>query len=214
MSIGSEPFEILADFPGWVTGFDLMSRQEQSRSSAGVTYVKELGPPLWTLKAQSKVLSPNTLDHWRARLKVLEGGLYTFLGYPLSRVYPATYPKGSWPTGGSFDGVSASLSAVNANRKAVRIDDLPAGFRFVVGDYLAIGTDLHQVVDNATADGSGLTPEFEVRPHIWPGVAAPGADPVSVYRPACVMAIVPGSISTDASLSGWGSVAFEAIEIR
>ncbi|MET4721910.1 hypothetical protein ABIF63_006016 [Bradyrhizobium japonicum] len=213
MSIGSEPFELLADFPGWTTGFDLQARQEQSRSASGVTYVKDLGPPLWTLKAQSKVLPPNVLDHWRARLKVLEGGLYTFLGYPLSRVYPISYPKGSWPTGGSFDGVSAALLSINANRKAVRLEDLPAGFKFVIGDYLAIGVDLHQVVEATTADGGGITPEFELRPHIWPGVTA-GASAVKVYRPACVMALVPGSVSTDASLSGWGSIAFQGIEIR
>jgi len=213
MSIGSEPFEILADFPGWTTSFDLMVRQEQSRSAAGVTYVKDLGPPLWTLKAQSKVLRPNELDHWRARLKALEGGLYTFLGYSLSRVYPIAYPRGSWPTGASFDGVSASLAAVNVNRKAISVSDLPADFAFSVGDYLAIGTDLHQVLEAAVASGAGVTPQFEVRPHIWPGVVA-GGDDVSVYRPACVMALVPGSVSTDASLNGWGSIAFQGIEIR
>ncbi|MCK1684240.1 hypothetical protein IVA87_33860 [Bradyrhizobium sp. 147] len=213
MALGAEPFEILADFPGWTTAFELMARQEQSRSAAGITYVKELGPPLWTLKAQSKVLPPNVLDHWRARLKVLEGGLYTFRAYPLSRVYPIAYPRGSWPTGAGFDGVSASLAAVNANRKAIAIGDLPAGFTFGVGDYLAIGTDLHQVLEAAVADGAGLTAQFEVRPHIWPGVVA-GGDAVAVYRPACVMALVPGSISTDASLSGWGTVSFQGIEIR
>lgn len=211
MALGSEPFEILADFPGWTTSFDLMMRQEQSRAAGGVTYVKDLGPPLWTLKAQSRVLRPNELDRWRARLKVLEGGLYTFLGYSLSRVYPIAYPNGSWPTGGAFDGVSASLASINANRKAIAVDDLPAGFTFRVGDYLAVGTDLHQVLEDVAANGSGLTPQFEVRPHIWPGVSA---GDVSVYRPACIMALVPGSVSTDASLTGWGSISFEGIEIR
>jgi hypothetical protein len=28
------------------------------------------------------------------------------------------------------------------------------------------------------------------------------------------MAIVPGSLSTDASLNGWGTVSFQAIEAR
>lgn len=213
MPIGSEPFELLADFPGWTTSFDLAYRQEQSRTAGGVTYVKDLGDPLWTLKAQSRRLSPNVLDHWRARLKALEGGLYTFLGYSLSRVYPIAYPRGSWPTGGAFDGVSASLASINGNRKAIAVDDLPAGFTFRVGDYLAIGTDLHQVLEDATASGAGLTPQFEVRPHIWPGVVA-GGDDVSVYRPACIMQMVPGSVSTDASLDGWGSVSFQGIEVR
>jgi len=213
MSVGSEPFEILSDFPGWVTDFDTLDRKEQSRTAGGVTYVKDLGPPLWTLKAQSKVLGPNALDHWRARLKVLEGGLFTFKAYSLSRVYPISYPRGSWPTGGAFDGVSAALASINANRKAVAIEDLPAGFKFVIGDYLAIGTDLHQVVEAATANGSGVTPQFEVRPHVWQGVVA-GAAAVSVYRPFCIMSVVPGSVQAPARLDGRGTVSFEGIEIR
>lgn len=216
MALGSEPFDLLTGFPGWTTSFDLAARQEQSRSASGVTYVKDLGPPLWTMKAQSKLLTPNVLDYWRARFKALEGGLYTFLAYPLSRKYPISYPNGSWPTGGGFSGTSAVLSSVNVNRKAVRVGSLPVGFVFKVGDYISIANDLHQVMEDSTADGSGLTPEFEVRPHIWPDVAGGGspATHVSVLAPSCVMALVPGSISTDSSLNGRGSIAFQGIEVR
>ena len=208
----SEPFDILADFPGWVTKFDLRYRQEQSRTAGGRTIVKDLGSPLWEMAAQSKVLRPNRLDYWRARLEAMENGLATFLGYSLSRTYPIAYPNGSWPTGGAFDGISATLSAINANRKAVRVDDLPAGFVLSVGDMISIQGDLHRVMETATAAVGGQTPEFEIRPHLWPSRTT-GAD-VSVYRPSCLMAIVPGSLSTDAGLNGWGSVSFQAIEAR
>jgi hypothetical protein len=67
-------------------------------------------------------------------------------------------------------------------------------------------------MEPATANGSGVTGEFEVRPHLWPAAAA--ADPVSVKQPACLMAIVPGSLSSDAQSSGWGSVSFSAMEAR
>jgi hypothetical protein len=211
----SEPFDLLPDFPGWVTKFELRYRQEQSRTAGGRTIVKDMGSPLWQMAAQTKVLRPNDLDYWRARLQALENGLKTFWGYPLSRTYPIAHPKGSWPTGGAFDGVSASLASINANRKAIRVDDLPVGFKFSVGDFLSIAGDLHQVMEPATAAVGGLTPQFEVRPHLWPSVTVSDPAPaVSVYRPACLMAIVPGSISADAGLNGWGSVAFQAIEAR
>lgn len=211
MSI-SYPTDILIDFPGWTTSFDLMYRQEQSRAASGVTYVKEFGFPLWQLKAQSKLMRPNLLDYWRARLKYLEGGLQTFYGYPLSRTYPILYPNGTWPTGVSFSGTTAALASVNANRKAITVSSLPAAFKFSIGDFVQIGTtDLHQVMEAATASGGGLTPEFEVRPHLWTGVSS-GA--ISVKRPHCIMTVLPGSVSTDSGLEGWGSVSFSAMELR
>lgn len=213
----SEPFDLLADFPGWTTAFEPMWRQEQSRTASGKTYVKDLGSPLWTLTAQSRQLKINELDYWRARLNAMENGLATFLGYSMSRCYPIEYPRGTWPTGNAFDGVSATLASVNENRKAVTVSGLPAGFTFSIGDYVQVGTDLHQVMEPATADGTGETPEFEVRPHIWPGVEG-GESPaiaVSVKRPACFMAIVPGSISSTADPQiGEGTVSFQAVEAR
>lgn len=209
----TEPLDFLGDWPGWVTSFEPMSRQEQSRSANGRTYVKEMGSPLWRMKAQTKVLAPNQLDHWRARLDALDNGLGTFIGYKLSRCYPILYPKGSWPTGGSFSGTTAAVHTVGENNKSVRIKQLPAGFAFSVGDMIQIGdTDLHEVMESATADGAGVTPLFEVRPHFWDGVAA--NDPISVRRPHCIMALVPGSVSADSDLTGRGTVSFQAVEAR
>ena len=209
----SEPFDLLADFPGWTTQFELAWRQEQSRAAGGRTYVKDLGGPLWTLTAQSRPFSPNELDYWRARLNAMENGLATFWGYSMSRCYPIKYPNGLWPTGSAFDG-EAELASIGSNNKSVSVSGLPAGFVLSVGDYIQIGdADLHHVVEPATASGAGVTPEFEVRPHIWPGVAA-GAT-VKVKRPACLMAIVPGSIQSQADpQTGWGAVSFQAMEAR
>lgn len=211
MALTTSSFDILSDFPGWVTSFDLMYRQEQSRTAGGQTVVKDHGSPLWQLKAQSKLLRPNLLDYWRARLTALENGLQTFYGYPLSRTYPILYPNGSWPTGGAFNGATSSLFSVNANNKAIRVGDLPAGFTLKVGDYVSIAGDLHQVMEAAVASGDGLTPEFEVRPRIWPGVST---GVVLVYRPACIMALVPGSLASEASLNGWGTISFQGVEAR
>lgn len=214
----TEPFDLLADLPGWTTVFEPLWRQEQSRTAGGRTYVKDFGSPLWSLSAQSRQLSPNELDYWRARLNAMQNGLATFRGYSMSRCYPIAYPRGSWPTGVSFDGVSAELLTVNDNRKAVSLAGLPNGFKLSIGDYIQIGeADLHQVMEPTTADSDGETPVFEVRPHIWPSVEAGGspATPVCVKRPSCLMAIIPGTIQSQADpQTGWGAVSFQAIEAR
>jgi hypothetical protein len=205
------PLDLLTGFPGWTTGFDLHWRQEQSTQASGRILVKDMGSPLWTLRAMSKVLSPNNLDHWRARLTSLENGLQTFNGYPMSRCYPQAYPNGSWPTGGAFTGLTAVLASIDTNRKIVSLSSLPHGFVLSVGDYISINGDLHQVMEGAVAT-TGLTGFFEVRPHIWPAQVV-GAT-VAVKQPSCIMAIVPGSLSSDAQITGWGAVSFQAIEAR
>ena len=205
------PIDLLPGFPGWTIGFSLRYRQEQSTQASGRVIVKDMGAPLWTLRAMSKMLSPNQLDQWRAELNKLENGLQTFKAYPMSRCYPQAYPRGSWPTGGAFGGTGI-LAGINTNRKAISVQGLPAGFVLTVGDYLSIDGDLHQVMEAATANGSGVTPQFEIRPHLWPAAAV--SDPVLVKQPACAMAVVPGSITSEAQLNGWGSISFSAMEAR
>jgi len=209
------PINLLPGFPGWTTGFSLRWRQEQSTQASGRILVKDMGSPLWTLRAATKVLSPNNLDLWRAKITSLENGLQTFLAYPMSRCYPILYPQGTWPTGAAFTGLTANLASINANRKAITLSALPAGFTLSPGDYISItvGTrkDLHQVMEAATA-AAGTTTLFEIRPSLWPDVTITKA--VAVKQPACEMAVVPGSVSSDANSSGWGSLAFQAIEAR
>lgn len=214
----SEPVDLLSDFPGWTTVFEPMWRQEQSRTAGGTTYVKDLGSPLWMLSAQSRQLRINELDYWRARLNAMENGIAQFRGYSMSRCFPIAYPRGSWPTGGAFDGQSAVLLSVGTNRKSISVGGLPAGFAFSVGDYVQIGeSDLHQVMESAQADADGETVMFEVRPHIWASVD--GGDspplPVRVKRPSCLLTIVPGSVQSQADpQTGEGAVSFQAVESR
>ncbi len=196
------PVDLLADFSGWTTEFELVERQEQSREASGRTYVKSLGSPLWRLSAVSRSLSINNLDGWRARLEAMENGLRTFYGYSKSRCRPIKHPGlAALPTG--------EVASINANRKSLTVSGL-TGIVLSVGDMIQIGdTDLHRVVDTA---GSPMV-EFEVRPHLWQGVAAGAA--VSISKPHCVMAIVPGSVSSTADpQTGRGVVSFQAMEAR
>lgn len=197
------PLDLLAYFPGWSTEFDQLSRDEFSRTANGRTIPKNLGSPLWRASYQSRSLKPNELDEWRARLASLENGQKTFKGYPMSRCRPILHP-------GSTALPVGSLFSIDANRKAIRITSL-TGVSLSVGDMIQIGTkDLHQVMEPVAGP---LTALFEVRPHIWPGVATGAA--VTIVKPACLMAIVPGSVSSTADIAtGRGVISFQAVEAR
>ena len=206
----SEPVDILQGGIFWTTEFDFLWRQEQSRTARGRTIVKDFGSPLWMLTAQSKQLSPNQLDYWRARLGALENGKLTFLGRPMSRCYPIKYPRGTWPTGGSFGG-TATLASVSADSRSITVSGLPNGYAGSVGDFISIGDDLHRVEEDFTAP-AGTTGQFQVAPPIWPGVTSGS---VVVKNPHCLMTINPGGVtSTAAPDTGWGSVSFQATEAR
>lgn len=207
------PTSFFDEFPGWTTEFELLWRQEQSRTAGGRTIVKDMGSPLWKMTAQSRTMKPNELDFWRARLTSLENGLKTFRAFPKSRCFPVAYPNGSWPTGEAFNGV-AQMSSIGADRKSITLAGLPAGYKVSVGDYIQIGDkDLHMVMEASTATGSGVAPFFEIRPHLWPGVTAPAT--ATLVKPSCTMAIVPGSVSTTADMAtGRGTVTFQTIEAR
>lgn len=206
------PLDLLADWPGTSTRFNLDRVEEVDATRSGTVISRDLGPPLWSASYETRELAPTLLRHWKARLNALEGGLQTFKGYDKTACFPIAYPNGSWPTGGAFDGL-ATLNAVS-DTKTIRLGDLPAGFVLSVGDYLSFtygASDvraLHQVVEAAVAAGSGITPEFEIRPRLRVGWELETV--VSLVRPYALMAIVPGSVSDGSSLSGRGALSFSA----
>lgn len=197
------PLDFLPTFPGWSTAFELLFRQEQSRTAGGQATGKDFGSPLWRATWASGELSANDLDHWRARLDALEGVLKTFRACASARWRPIQHPGASaLPIG--------TLQTVNSDRKRISVAGL-AGITLSIGDMIQIGaSDLHRVMEPISGNPTGL---FEVRPHIWPGVAAGAA--VSITRPCCVMSIVPGSISASADpRTGRGTISFQGIEAR
>jgi hypothetical protein len=207
--------DILADFPGWTTQFELQNRQEMSGQASGAILVKDLGPALWTLTAQSRQMRSSELRYWKARLASLDNGIGWFYGYDLAGKWPRLYPGGSWPTGGSFTGETAAIADLDDESAVlVGLDGFPAGFTLSTGDYFSVPTRkaLHQAMEDVTADGSGVMAAFEVRPPLSPSIALD--DAVSVKRAACVMMLVPGSVSANADLaSGFGTVSFRGIQV-
>jgi hypothetical protein len=207
----SFPLDLLADFPGTSIRFEAVPMLEIDPTRSGRIISKDLGPALWEADYQSKRLLPNALKFWKAKLLALQG--QSFIGYDMTACFPIAYPNGSWPTGGSFDGIATLASVTDA--KVLTMDDLPAGYVGSVGDYVSFdyGDDsraLHQVMESFVADGSGVTGSFEVRPHVRPGynLLLTGGLPVALTKPRAVMVLVPGSVIASSDLSGRGSISF------
>lgn len=228
------PLDLLDALPGWSTDFNLLYRQEQSRHASGRTRVKDYGTPIWQATYTTKNLSPNTLDFWRARLNSLENGLQTFRAYPKSRCWPIAHPNGEiivdesgwvlesdfwndngqWLTGIPWSGdvlTSGLINTKNVNNKALSLKEMPF-LTLSVGDYLSIDGKLHQLVEGASSLSSGVTGEFEVRPHLDVSIGV--NDTVLINKPYCLMTLVPGSVSASSGLNGRGSISFQAIEAR
>ena len=209
-----EPYDILADWPGWQTSFALVERGDISRQKNGVTRTKLGVMPLWSMSVVSINLNPNRLDALKGMVEGLAGLQTLILGYSLSRCYPIAYPNGSWPTGGAFSGTTAGLNFIGTDNRSVRVSGLPAAFSMEPGDMIQIAAgNLHRVREAALASSAGLTPAFEVHPPLWPGTVTGQA--VSVRKPHCLMRIVPGSVSAPADpRTGRGTVSFDAMEAR
>jgi hypothetical protein len=206
--------DFLVDWPGWAT-LSPNYGDETSNTADGQIVVAELRPQFWDLDASTVTLSPTKLAYWKARLASLENGKRLFYGFDKTNYYPLAYPKGAWPTGGSFDGTSAQINSI-PDAYTLTLKLLPAGYAGKTGDYLQI-TDgdgnlrLHQVMEDFTANGSGITGSFAVEPYIRTGVAV--SNVVAVKRPACTMMIVPGSVSYPSASSAWGALSFKGRQV-
>lgn len=206
------PIDIITDFPGWPTEFRPIYSQERARNGKK-TFVKDLADPLWFMSMTSKRLKPNQIDFWRARLGTLENGINTFLGFNKARCFPIAYPKGNFPPA-TPGPLSPVINTINANRKAIALSGLVAGYVLSVGDYLSInGRDLHMIVETAAVNvGTGISNQFEIRPHLYPDVTT--TLPVSFLKPAAIMQLVPDSIVESIDITGRGTISFQAMEYR
>lgn len=198
----TEPLDLLTAFPGWSTSFDLYARQEQSRHASGRTRTKDFGQPLWRGAWVSRTMSPNELDHWRARIEHAMVSQMTFQAWQSSRCRPMKHPgRAALPTG--------KLHSIGPDDKTVRVSDLP-GISLSIGDMLRVGGGLYRVLEAASGNPTGF---FTITPNLWPGTAA-GQD-VMVAKPWVAMTVDPGSLSASADpRTGRGTVSFTATEAR
>lgn len=172
--------------------FQLVARQELSRTAGGTTYGKDLGPALWAASYTSAPMPHSEAVSFEASLNALNGVIGTFDAYDLRRPYPLQHADGTFTD-------SAKIASVDGMK--ISLKELPAGFKLSAGDYLSLEVGgqrvLHQIVEPIVANGSGETAAFSIRPEPWPGTAED--DAVTLKMPTCRMALLPGSVTTRVS---------------
>lgn len=187
--------------------FQLTSRQEQARLASGITRGKDFGPALWVATYTTGSLANDDAIAYEAALNSLDGVIQTFEASDLRRQYPR-----SDPTGATYN--NGTLVSVNANNKALALSGLVANQVVSAGDYLsfdyATGRALHQVMETVTADDTGLTSQFEVRPYIRSGFTTGAA--VTLKVPRGIFVLLPGSVSSKISNNLFSIVTFQAVQ--
>lgn len=189
--------------------FQLQSRQELSRMASGITIAKDFGSALWSATFTTGQMANDDALTLEAKLNALDGSIQLFEAYDLRRPNPKAYPDGT----GANNGV---LASVNANNKALALSGLAAGQVVSVGDYLSFdygaSRALHQAVESVTANGSGMTSQFEVRPHIRSGWTLSPSTAVKLKSPRGQFVMLPNSVSSKSSGALHTIVSFQAIQ--
>lgn len=191
-------------------GWDLRERQELSRQANGITRGKSFGSALWTMAPRTVSLANELAVDYEAMLHSLDGVIGSFYAGDLRRPYPKEHADGD------FTETSAAIHTIDANNKAVRIDGLPVAFIISRGDYFSItptaGTPaLYQAMETVTVDGAGISPLFEVRPHLRPGTAVD--DVVSFKVPVAVFGLDPSSIESRRMGALHSAISFRAVQL-
>lgn len=199
----------MVDYSAETAPPQLVSRQEMSRQAGGRTIGKNFGSALWLMSYATKPLPNDDAGAFEAALDSLDGVIQTFEAADLRRVMPRLYPTGIGANNGT-------LLSVNANNKALALSGLAAGQVVSAGDFLSFtyGTAraLHRAVETVTADGSGNTAQFEVRPHIRTGWTLSPAIAVTLKTPRGIFALVPGSVSSNPNGALHTVVSFQAVQ--
>lgn len=166
---------------------------QQQNTGGGEIIGAATGQRLW----EGKVELVANYDHpeVEALLVALQDPGRSFMVETHDRLYPLADPGGARL--GTATPVIASLPS---GGRSMTLSGLPDGYILTPGDYIGFTRgsptrfELVEVLTGAVANGSGVTPEFDVTPGIRPGTTV-GAS-VTLARPGFRAVLVPGSLQT------------------
>lgn len=171
--------------------WDIQRNDELSGVGDGRVWQAEMSDPLWTADVRLAINYHNPLKQVAALIRKLHGAQESFFLFDPTSPYPQADP-----TGAIIGSSSVQIHSVGSGRSTLRLKGLPAAYILTLGDKMQITfgttqTYFAEVSETVTADGSGITAEFAVFPHVPLGVAA--NDAVNLKKPACKGFIMPGS---------------------
>lgn len=214
MALLSWPSADIMESVGIETASLTIQRQRQfSQAGSGTIYRKDMGPAFWIGNLQSVPLYHADAEQVMALLDSMEDALSSFYVWNPALAYPQADPDGS-----ILGSSTPTIHTVNADNKRISITGLPAGYVLTRGDKVAVDYNspsqraLYRIVDaSVTADGSGVTAEFEISPRIRIGTTA--GNTVHLVKPAANMMIVPGSLSCQTDSGTTSRINFQTIEV-
>jgi len=167
--------------------FRLRSRQELSRQANGRAIGKDFGTPIWVATYATDNVPNYLAVALEAEMDRLDGVINPFEAWDMRRPGPRAHRDGA-----ANDGV---MRSVTGNR-LMALSGLKAGQVISQGDYLSFdygnNRALHRVSSGTAADQFGVTPPFEVRPHLRPGWTV--GMPVNLLAPRGLFNLVPDSL--------------------
>lgn len=164
---------------------------QENATGGGEVITAAIGARLW--EADATIAASDDPGAVEAVLASLQTPGFTFFADARKRPFPAADPTGS------LLGASTPIIAtLPAGGRSMTLSGLPANYVLRAGDFISfqrgspVRYEMHQLVTSATANGSGVSPEFDVVPAIRPGVTV--STPVVLSRPFFRAVIVPGSV--------------------
>lgn len=156
---------------------------ETAQLSGGQIIRASLGAALWRGDVELRTNYHAQQAGLEARLARLSRPGQTLLAWDPRHNGPIADPGGVW-----LGAAAPVIHTLDPDNLRLRVSGLPAGYVLSRGDYLGFtyGSNptryaLHRLDQSATASGAGLTPLFEVAPHIRPGAQTGAA--VALIRP-------------------------------
>lgn len=170
----------------------LQDNREFSGLGSGLIIAADLGPSLWTADLTTPPMRTNEAREVEALINAVIRANGSFYMHDPRKCVPAADPY------------AAKLGAANVqintlpNAYSLSLKGLPAGYKLTAGDYLSfdygvspVRRAFHELSESVTANGSGVTPAFEVSPFIRPGAVVNTV--VALKHPSLRCIIVPGS---------------------
>lgn len=198
---------LFATWPIITTKFRLQPRQSISRQANGMPIAVDFGLAVWTATYISAPLEHGRCVQLEAALNSLDGAINPIFGGDTRLEYPYAYPTGAFTDAGA-------ILAWGGSGKSVSMNGLPAGFIITAGDYFRLATGgvryLFQAVESITANGSGVTADFEIRPHYPTG--ASGTPLVFFKKPQMAMIVDPATVAFADEGSLTGTVTFATLQ--
>lgn len=157
---------------------------ETSGTGSGQFLTAEIAPPKWVAEITTAPMAIN--DALRARALIRRIGAHgTFLLFDPDTPHPVYDPKGEINEG-------FTVTVAGVTETTLRLQGLPAGYELHWGDKIGINYGssplrraLFEVCEDLAANGSGVTPVFEVNPPPKIGITAGSA--VNLRRPTAMM---------------------------